>query len=167
MAEVARIETTAFSPVRDKPLLAIGAGGLIAGTLDLTYAIAVYSPHRPILVPQTIASGVLGMKAYEGGMQTAILGVFLHFVIALGAATVFYVASRQIAFMTEHAVVSGLIFGALVYAFMHVIVLPLSEAPHGHSHLFTKVCEFVWHWFGVGLPIAISVRRYACIRGLR
>ena len=144
------------------PLPAIFVGGLIVGVLDLTYAILVYSPRAPILIPQTIASGLLGPdRAYQGGTQTAVLGVFLHFVIALGAAATYYLASRGLPFLNRHAVLCGLIHGALVYEFMHVVVLPLSAAPPSRVPLFLKVCEFVWHWFGVGLPIALSVRHFS------
>jgi uncharacterized membrane protein YagU involved in acid resistance len=133
----------------------------VVGMLDLAYAIVVYSPHHPILVPQTIASGILGIKSYEGGAPTAALGVVLHFVIAFGAATVYYLASRKLTFLVRRAVLSGLIYGALVYLFMHLAVLPLSAVPHGHTPLIYQACEFVEHWFCVGLPIALSVRHYA------
>lgn len=140
---------------------AIVVGGLIVGVLDLAYAILVYSPRRPILIPQTIASGVLGMKSYQGGMQTAVLGVVLHFVIALGAAVVYFAASRWLPLLIHHAVLCGPIYGALVYFFMHLVVLPLSAAPHSHMSLTYKAFEFVEHWFCVGLPIALSVRHFS------
>jgi uncharacterized membrane protein YagU involved in acid resistance len=136
-------------------------GGFIVGLLDLAYAIIVYSPHRPILVPQTIASGVLGMKSYGGGIATAALGIFLHFVIALGAATVYYLASRKLPFLVRRAFMSGIIFGALVYFFMHFVVLPLSAVPPGHTRFVYQAFEFVEHWFCVGLPISLSVRHYS------
>src|SRR5215472_17733851 len=97
---------------KPRPLPAILVGGLIVGVLDLTYAIVVYSPQKPILVPQTIASGIFGAKSYGGGASTAALGVVLHFVIALGAATVYYVASRKLGILVQHAVLMGLIYGA-------------------------------------------------------
>jgi uncharacterized membrane protein YagU involved in acid resistance len=136
-------------------------GGFIVGLLDLAYAVIVYSPHRPILVPQTIASGVLGMKSYGGGIATAALGIFLHFVIALGAATVYYLASRKLPFLVRRAFMSGIIFGALVYFFMHFVVLPLSAVPPGHTRFVYQAFEFVEHWFCVGLPISLSVRHYS------
>ena len=140
---------------------AIVVGGLIVGVLDMLYAILVYSPHKPILVPQTIASGILGVKSYTGGAQTAALGVLLHFSIALGAATVYFLASRKFAILIHRAVLCGLVYGALVYLFMHLIVVPLSAAPKGHAPLIYQACEFVWHWVGVGLPIALSIRHYS------
>jgi len=149
------------SPAHARALPAIVVGGLIAGVLDLSYAIVVYSPKAPILIPQTIASGVLGAKSHSGGAQTAALGVLLHFLIVFGAATVYYLASRKLPFLVHRAVVFGLIYGALVYLFMHLVVLPLSAVPKGHIPLFLKTCEFIEHWFFVGLPISLSVRRYS------
>lgn len=144
-----------------RSLSAIFVGGLIVGAVDLLYAIVVYSPLRPILVPQTIASGVLGPKSYQGGVPAALLGVVLQFVIALGAATVYYLASRKLTYLVTRAVLCGLIYGALVYVFMHVVVLPLAAVPKGNTPLVYKVFEFVEHWFVVGLPIALSVRHYS------
>ena len=152
---------TSSSVAPQRPFLAVGAAGLIVGVLDLTYAIIVYSMDRPILVPQTIASGVLGAKAYQGGFGSAVLGIVLHFFIALSWATVFYLASRKLKFLVHHAVLCGIAYGAVVYLFMHLVVVPLSAVPPGPTPLIYQAAEFVWHWFGVGLPIALCVRRYS------
>jgi hypothetical protein len=144
-----------------RPAPAILAGGLIAGVLDLAYAIAVYSPRAPIRIPQTIASGLLGPRAYAGGARTAALGVVLHLVIALGAAAVYYLASRKFDVLVRRAVACGLVYGALVYLFMHLVVLPLSAVPKHHMPFVYMAAELVEHWFFVGLPIALSVRRYS------
>jgi hypothetical protein len=144
-----------------RPIPAILVGGLIAGAWDLTYAIVVYSPHSPIRIPQHIASGLLGAKSFDGGAATAALGVALHFLIALGAASVYYLASRKLPFLANRAVLCGMIFGGLVYIFMHTVVIPLS-AIHPRAMPFVyQATEFVWHWFGVGLPIALSVRHFS------
>ena len=148
-------------PMVPRPFPAIFVGGLIVGVVDLLYAIVVYTPHKPVLVPQTIASGILGAKSYSGGTQTAVLGVLLHFIIALGAATVYYLASRKLGILVHRAVLSGLLYGALVYLFMHLVVVPLSAAPKGHMPWVYQAAEFVEHWFCVGLPIALSVRHYS------
>lgn len=149
---------------RPQPVPAILVGGLIVGVLDLAYAILVYSPKNPIRVPQAVASGVLGVNSFQMGKHSAALGVVLHFIIALGAATVYYLASRKMPFLVSRAVLCGLVYGAMVYGFMHLVVLPLSAAPKGHGPLIYKVVEFVEHWFFVGLPIALSVRHYSRAR---
>lgn len=154
-------EASTLLQAASRPLPAILVGGLIAGALDLTYAILVYSPRNPIRIPQHIASGLLGMKSFSGGATTAALGVLLHFVIALGAATIYYLASRGIPFMVERAILAGMIFGGLVYAFMHVAVIPLSAVTTRQTPFVYQATEFVWHWVGVGLPIALSVRYFS------
>ncbi|MBI3474417.1 MAG: hypothetical protein HY010_01700 [Acidobacteria bacterium] len=161
MSDSIRDSRTSSAAARPRTFLAIFVGGFIVGVIDLAYAILVYSPKHPIRVAQAVASGVLGAKSFTGGWQSAALGVLLHFTIAFGAATVFYLASRKLRFLVERPVVCGLIYGAMVYGFMHLVVLPLSAVSHGHSPLIYQVCEFVEHWFGVGLPISLSVRKYA------
>ncbi len=140
---------------------AIFLGGLVAGVLDLAYAVVVYSPRHPELIPQTIATGVLGAKSYEGGMPTVILGTILHFVIAFGAACVLYMASRYLPFIVRHVVVSGIVFGSCVYLFMHFVVIPLSLVPRHTPSLRSAIFEFIEHWFFVGMPIVFFAKRYA------
>ena len=140
---------------------AIVVGGLITGVLDMSYAMIVYSPKAPLLIPQGIASGLLGDKQLGGTTGTIILGFVLHFTIALGSATVFYLVSRKWAFLTQQPLISGMIFGACVYLVMHFVVLPLSAIGWRPWHWQRQLPEFIWHWFGVGLPIAFSVRHYA------
>lgn len=146
---------------RSRPFKAIFWGGSIVGALDIAYAIVMYTPRHPILIPQTIASGVLGAKAYNEGMSSAALGVFLHFLIAFTAAAVYFAASRKLPLLTRRAVVCGLLYGALVFLFMQFVVLPLSAKPPSHMAVPERLAEFVEHWFFVGLPIALSVRRFA------
>ncbi len=45
---------------------------------------------------QSIASGLLGASAFQGGPQTAALGALLHFFIALVAAAVYYAAGLSL-----------------------------------------------------------------------
>lgn len=157
---------TRFIPIarqKARPMPAIAVGGFIVGVIDLLYAILVYNPRHPIKIPQAIASGVLGVDSFKGGSKSAALGVVLHFAIAFGAATVYYLASRQLPMLLDRAVLCGLIYGALVYFFMRLVVMPLSAVPGSHSLSISiySACEFVEHWFGVGLPIALSVRHYS------
>src|SRR5256885_13490742 len=89
-------------------MLAVLWAGLACGVLDITAALIVYGffGAKPVPLLQGIASGLLGPKAFDGGLATALLGPLCHFVIAYGAATVFFVASRAIPILLQHAVVS-------------------------------------------------------------
>ena len=77
-------ESAPSGPWNRNALLAIAAGGLTAGTLDLTQACILFGAR----VPLSIAAGLLGRQAFRGGVATYVLGVLLHFFIAFSAAAV-------------------------------------------------------------------------------
>jgi len=140
-------------------LLAIVAGGLIAGTVDLLQACIKFGWD----IPLSIAAGLLGPQAAEhGGVATYILGLFLHFFIAFTAAAVYYVGSRRLPFLTEYPLVCGLFFGVAVQLVMRLVVLPLSALhARGPYELREMIQGLLVHMVTVGLPISYSIRRFA------
>ena len=147
---------------RSRPLPTIAMAGLIAGILDITsaFVIAGIKGTGSIRMLQGIASGLLGQRSFEGGMATAGLGLAIHFLIAFTAAAVFYVASRKFSFLTQHAVVSGFLYGIAVYIFMYWIVVPLAF-PTAHHSMSRDVTAVIIHILLIGLPIALVVRRFS------
>jgi hypothetical protein len=145
-----------------KTFYALVAGGFACGVLDITAALVVYGFFglKPMRLLQGIASGLLGSKAFEGSLATALLGLVCHFVIAFGAAAVFVVASRAYPFLVQHAVVSGVLYGVAVYFFMNRVVLPLSAAAHRAFSLKLMIVGVVIHIFCVGLPISLMARKF-------
>jgi hypothetical protein len=140
-----------------KVLPAILVGGLIAGTLDA--AAAFYSFGWGM--PRGIAGGLLGRSAFQGGAATWILGLALHFFIAISAAAVYYAASRRLKFLAESPVVCGMFYGIAVFLVMNLIVLPLSAFHfRGPFQYAALVQGILIHMFFVGLPIALSVSRF-------
>jgi hypothetical protein len=153
------------SPKTLQPIL---LGGLIAGAFDITYACVFFGLRNhvtPIRILQSVARGALGQSAFQGGLKTAALGLFFHFLIALTAATVYVFASRALRFMITHAVVCGILYGLCVYLFMYGIVMRVSAI-----HSTTLPWSYPWavlipnlliHMVGIGLPIALVARRYS------
>jgi hypothetical protein len=147
---------------------AILIGGLIAGALDITYACIfsyVRSGRMPVVILQSVASGALGRSAFEGGVKTAALGLGFHFLIALIAATVYYFASRVLRVMVTRAVICGILYGVCVYLVMNCVVLRIS-AIHATTWPWSYpksvlIGGLLIHMFGIGLPIALAVRRYS------
>lgn len=144
-------------------MAAIFWGGLIAGILDLSFAAISFMLRgkSATFVLKVIAGGALGREALQGGWRVALLGLAFHFVISFTAASVYYLASRKLSFLNQYAVVSGLVYGLIVYEFMNVVVLPLSayHKPIALPPLF--VPDVLSHLFFVGLVIALSVRRFS------
>jgi hypothetical protein len=151
-------ESVSGTSGRRNALLAIAAGGGIAGVLDLTQASVLFGWK----VPLVIAGGLLGPDARHGGVGTFILGVSLHFFIAFSAAAIYYGASRRLRFLTEHPFVCGLFFGSAVEEVMTLIVLPLSALhDRGPYELHDLIQGLLVHMIVVGLPISFSIRRFA------
>jgi hypothetical protein len=140
-------------------------GGLIAGTLDITAACVVSwlrAGVTPIRVLQSVASGLLGSASASGGPRTAVLGLALHFLIATVATAVFYFASRSLKFMVARPLISGLLYGTVVYAFMNFVVIPLSAVPRrGPPPLSGRIIGLLIIIFCIGLPIAFIVSRFS------
>jgi hypothetical protein len=136
-------------------------GGIAAGVLDILAAFAFRGLYgvSPVRVLQGIASGLLGPAAFQGGLPAALLGLALHFVIAFGAAAVYYAASRVLPVLVQRAVLSGMAYGVLVHLFMNQIVLPLSRVSFRTPPWSFVLVMIAIHMLFVGLPIALAVRR--------
>jgi len=138
----------------------------VAGALDGTDAI-VFSwlvlGVAPMTLFQYIASGVLGTKSFSGGWYAAALGIGLHFLVAVGAAGVYYAVSIHLSGLFRKPYVYGPAFGMAVYFFMHYLVIPLSAVPKRTISVSSlEVLNLVIaHTLFVGLPIALIARRSA------
>jgi len=75
--------------------------------------------------------------------------------------TVYYLISRRIRALVEHPVISGLIYGELVFLFMYRVVIPLSAIGHVRYNLATYLTGPIGHPLLIGLPIALCLRRFA------
>jgi len=145
---------------RSQALPTIVWATLTAGVLDISSAFILSYPKGvgPIRVLQGVAAGLIGREsAIRGGLATAGLGLAIHFFIAFVVATVFYGASRRLAFLTRHPVISGLLYGVVVYGFMYWIVMPLAY-PVVHPSISRDLTAVCVHMFLIGLPIALIVR---------
>jgi len=142
---------------RSPAVFAILAGAALAGTLDISYAV-VYSgfhgvPARRIL--QSVASGLLGKPAFDGGAPTAALGLALHYCLMLGMAAAFYALGARVAALRTRPLLWGPLYGLGLYAAMSLVVLPLSAYPYPvrFSPPDLLAANLVVH-MGVGLIIA-------------
>ncbi|HEY1264464.1 MAG TPA: hypothetical protein VGF06_13140 [Terriglobales bacterium] len=147
--------TTSYS---SRPFPSILVGGLIAGAFDLTAAYIAFGPN----VPRGIASGLLGPSARQGGLGVYVLGIALHFFIALSAAAVYYAVSRKLTFMIDHPLVCGIFFGIALFLVMNLVVLPLSAIHFTGPYTLRGLIQgLLIHMTIIGLPISFSVRKFS------
>ena len=96
-------QTAASGAVANGNLTAILLGGFVAGAIDISYAIiANLARVAPEKVLQSVASGLLGRAAYQGGAATASLGLFLHFAMTIAMAAIFVAAARSLVPVRQH-----------------------------------------------------------------
>lgn len=157
------VNAAALSEHKTGVWLAVFWGGSISGTLDLTYIMGFYGfrgvPFQAI--PHVIASGLLGMKSFEGGWPTAILGIALEYLITFVATLVYYLASRKLTFLVRQAAIYGVLYGIAIYFFMHDIVVPLSAAPKFTHTPLTVAVDFIGHMVVIGPPMALAVKKFS------
>ena len=147
---------------------------LISGVLDLLYAsihIGRYYHMAPMEIFQSIARGVLGPSAMNGGWGTAGLGVVLEFTLTLIMAATYMLAAIRIVDLRRYWWLLGPCYGIVVMVVMYTVVLPLSavhgsgalpNGPRGpdgsitdHQMLYGTLLV---HMFVVGLVVSASAR---------
>lgn len=138
----------------------LALGALVAGAFDITYA-TVFSYFRSGVAPsrilQSVASGVLGSAAYEGGAETAALGLGLHFLNAFIIATIFFLAARAMPSLVRRPIATGSVYGSVVYVVMNWVVIPLSAIGGiPRPSMPTLVTSVLVHMFLIGVPIALA-----------
>jgi len=142
--------------------------GMLVGILDGLFAVVLYvvvlKLSTPLRVFQGIAAAVLGRESFQGGLATAALGLVLHFTVAHAWAVVYFLALqssaavRRLVQAPARSVAAGMLFGALVWVVMDLVVLPLTRSrptPVASGMFLTML---IGHMFVVGLPIALVLR---------
>lgn len=143
-------------------LWAVLVGGFVAGLLDIIFAIsfAGYNGVPPVRLLQTVASGLFGNAAFAGGIPMAALGLALHFAMSFLWAGIFLLVARRVSFLVSRAVLSGILFGVVVFFTMRLVVLPLSAFPRPVTFTpLATVLDLLSHTFLFGVPIALAARR--------
>lgn len=139
----------------------VALGTLAVAVLDILGAFLFFGLRgvSPVRILQSIAAGVQGRGAYQGGTGSAVLGLSLHFFISLVVVLVFFVVARAVPVLLRRPFLSGPLYGLAVYWVMNNVVLPLSATPPtvGPSGAIL-VYGLLIHAFGVGLPAALAAR---------
>jgi len=146
-------------------------GGLICGLLDGTAAcvhawFAAGTP--PDRLFQGVASALLGRAAFENGVLSALLGVLMHFTVAISATAICARLYQRVAALRNlPQLLLGALLGAGIFCAMNFAILPLLSGVR-HVYLDTPIrwvgsmgwMQFAIHLVFVGQPIAAAVRRF-------
>jgi uncharacterized membrane protein YagU involved in acid resistance len=141
---------------------AVLLGGLVAGALDIAFAIsfAAYNGTPPVRLLQIVASGLFGNAAFAGGIPMAAAGLALHFVMSFLWASVFLALALLRPSLALHPYAGGIAFGIIVFLAMRLVILPLSAFPYPVTFKpVATVLDLLSHTLLFGVPIALAIRR--------
>lgn len=138
--------------------------GLVAGTLDALGAMTTFmlrGGKNPALVWKYVASGVFGKEALAGGTDVVIWGLIFHFLIALIWAVIFFMIYPTLRRFISNPIVTGLLYGVLVWVIMNLVVLPLSHIPPAPPFDLSKaLIGMSVLMICIGLPISLIVSKH-------
>jgi len=102
----------------------------------------------------------MGAAAFQGGLASAALGLIIHFGLAFGFTALFVAAYLRLGRVRKHATPAGLVYGALVWAFMNLVALPHSNVAQVSLSVLDVVHGLIGHALFVGTPVALAARRF-------
>lgn len=147
---------------------AIVFGGLTVGVLDGLDAVIFFGARgvAPTRIFQAIASGLLGRASFQGGLRTAVLGLFLHFSIATIIVATACLAARRAVGLVRRPLLAGSVYGVGVWLVMNFVVLPLSAVTRNSLSMPVVANGLLIHILGVGIPAVLWARAAATDRAI-
>jgi hypothetical protein len=141
-------------------LIALGGMFIFIAQIIHMWIVPVLIQKTPFIVAwQYIASGALGMAAFEGGITTALLGVLFHLIISIVIAAVFILSTDRIPLLRRNLIVGSLLYGFGVFIVMHMIVTPISATPPIPAPTLPWLFEaIIEHILLVGLALGFIVQ---------
>jgi len=114
---------------------------------------------------QGVASTLLGPRAFDGGMRTAVVGVLMHAGVAFAWSAAFVVAWLSSAWLRDTiaspagALTVAAVYGPLIWIAMSMGIVPMltHRAPVINGRWWI---QFFGHMVFVALPIVVSVRGF-------
>ena len=139
---------------------AIALGTATSGTLDILSAFIFggMAGATPGVILRYVASGPLGEGMKTAGTTGAGLGLLTHYVLMAIMVTVFVLASRRWPWMLSNAVVSGVVYGLVIYLVMYWLVVPARFGHYPKLGLWAVGNALFSHIFCVGIPMALVAR---------
>lgn len=137
---------------------------LIAGTLDIIAAMTQFYIMRKInpvpVVLRYIATGVFGPEAMKGGVGMMLAGLLFHYLIVLGCVLVFYFLYPRIKMMRTNKLLTGVVYGMLVWVVTNLVIVPLSLVKRGPMTFQSATIAMLILVFMIGIPISLIVGKY-------
>jgi hypothetical protein len=140
---------------------AIVAAIAVSGTLDILSAFAFNGIKGvgPGPVLRYVASGPFGDSMRDGGLGAAAIGLGVHYALMAIMVLVFFLVAVRIALVRRQWILSGTLYGILLYLIMYWIVVPARFGAMPKTDLWSVGNALFSHIVCVGLPMAFIASR--------
>jgi len=155
--------TTKTLQTRPKAVTYILLAWIVAGTMDITAASIQYytkTGKTPLIVLRYISSAVFGKEAMNGGTKMEIIGLLLHYLVALIWTLCFFIISPAFKLYKLNKVIVGLIYGIIVWTIMNVAVVPIAFSRPYHFDINKAWIACLILMVCIGLPISLIIGTY-------
>lgn len=146
-----------------KNLKLILLAGLLAGTLDISSAFVDYyiaTGKNPLIVLNFIASGLLGKDAFGDSILFPLLGLLLHYIIAMSFTFFFFSIYYKLSLQKINPIVTAILYGIFIWLVMNLVVVPLSSAHTSAFTAFKVIKSMLILIVMLGLPLSFIAKKY-------
>jgi hypothetical protein len=145
------------------PIKTVLLAWLLVGTLDITSATIHYlirGGSNPVNILVYISSAIYGPRAAEiGPPSMAILGLALHYLVALIWTLIFFFLYPRIPAMSKNRVVTGIVFGFFMQIIMSQLVVKLSNTAKGPFNLESFIINALILCVAIAIPLSFIAYR--------
>ena len=138
--------------------------GLLVGTLDISYAYinsTVQSGKFPALMFNFISGGVLGRQmGLNGGTPAALLGLFIHYFIAMAFTVFFFLVFPYWRFLRYNKYLVGMLYAVFVNLTVNQLIIRLTPLGPWAFNLNKAFPDMLIFGVVFGIPLAYSAYRY-------
>jgi len=137
--------------------------GFLVGWLDIIAAfVNTWFPYHvgPIVVLRFIASGLLGRAAFGGGKEMVIYGLIIHFLIAYTFTAFFFLVYPRMKILSKDWILTGVVYGILIWVVMNMIVVPITLIPKGHFQPSQVAIGMAILVAMIGLPMSYMAKQF-------
>jgi hypothetical protein len=156
-----RREAEAGRPMIGDLSRGIFAAVAVSGTLDILSAF-VFGGIKgvgPGKILRYVASGPFGGSMRDGGLTAAAVGLGVHYALMAIMVSLFFLIASRVDFVRRQWLLSGPLYGILIYLVMYWIVVPTRFGTVPKTDLWSVGNALFSHIVCVGLPMAYIASR--------
>ena len=145
-------------------LLTILWVGLLVGALDISSAFIqtkIMFPNRnPLGVLRYIAGAVFGKERANSENSMLFFGALFHFVIAYCFTIAFFLVYPHIRFLSKSRLLTGILYGLIIWSIMNLIVVPQTKIGHRPFVLKNAAIAAGILIVAIGIPLSYLAYRF-------